>query len=74
MSLCRPGRDGAPIIYLGATLNPRWVQELNRDNIPCLRNILDITLPNPPGTECYSATKNWIWGMLPGDQRRVTLP
>jgi hypothetical protein len=25
--------------------------------------------------ECYSKTKeNWSWGMLPGDQRRVTSP
>jgi hypothetical protein len=25
--------------------------------------------------ECYSETKeNWSWGMLPGDQRRVTSP
>jgi hypothetical protein len=25
--------------------------------------------------EFYSETKeNWSWGMLPGDQRRVTLP
>jgi hypothetical protein len=25
--------------------------------------------------ECYSGTKkNWSWRMLPGDQRRVTLP
>jgi hypothetical protein len=31
-------------------LNPRWVQDLNRDNVPCLRNMPDITLPNPSGT------------------------
>jgi hypothetical protein len=25
--------------------------------------------------ECYRETKkNWSWGMLPGDQRRVTSP
>jgi hypothetical protein len=25
--------------------------------------------------ECYSKTKeNWSWGMLPGDQKRVTSP
>jgi hypothetical protein len=25
--------------------------------------------------ECYSETKkNWSWGMLPGDPRKVTLP
>jgi hypothetical protein len=25
--------------------------------------------------ECYSQTKkNWRWGMLPGNQRKVTLP
>jgi hypothetical protein len=50
MSLCRPGRDGVPITCLGLVLNPRWVQHLNRGTIPCLRTMLAVTLPGPPGT------------------------
>jgi hypothetical protein len=48
MSLCRPERDEVPMIYWELILNPRWVQDLNRDNVPCLRSIPDIPLPNPP--------------------------
>jgi hypothetical protein len=32
--------------YWGLVLNPRWVQDLNTDNIPCVKNMPDITLPN----------------------------
>jgi hypothetical protein len=47
MSLCKPRRDGVLMICSGLVLNPRLIQNLNRSNIPCLRNIPDITLPNP---------------------------
>jgi hypothetical protein len=49
MNLCRPGRDGAPVIYSGwgLVLNARWVQDLNKDNVPCLRSMRGTT-PNPP--------------------------
>jgi hypothetical protein len=46
MSLSRPGRDGVPVTCLGMVLNPRWVQDLNRNNIPCLRSMPDVTLTN----------------------------
>jgi hypothetical protein len=92
----------------GLALNPKWVQDLNRDNIPCFKSMPDITLTNPPSisvfikmmlfdpevglnikggnvagrqgvgrenNECYCETKKkWSWGMLPGDQRKVTSP
>jgi hypothetical protein len=34
----------------GLVLNPRWVQDFNRGNFPCLRSLPGITLPDPPGT------------------------
>jgi hypothetical protein len=48
MSLCQPERDKVPVTYWGLVLNPRWAEDLNRDNIPCVKNMPDITLPNPP--------------------------
>jgi hypothetical protein len=87
-------------------LNTRWVQDFNRGNVPCLRSMSDISLPNTPSTEVfikmmlfdpevgqsikggnvagrhgvgreineyYSETKKKrSWGMLPGDQKKVT--
>jgi hypothetical protein len=47
MSLCRPERDKVPMTYWGLIFNPRWVQDLNRYNVPCLKYMPDITLPNP---------------------------
>jgi hypothetical protein len=47
MSLCSPERDKVPVTYWGLVLNPRWVQDLTRDNVPCLKSKPDITLPNP---------------------------
>jgi hypothetical protein len=53
MFLYRPKRDKVPMTYLGLVLNPRLVQDLNRDNIPCLRSVLDIILPNPPALRSF---------------------
>jgi hypothetical protein len=50
MSLCRPGRNGVPMTCRELGLNPRWVQDLNRGNVPCLRSMPDVTLLNSPGT------------------------
>jgi hypothetical protein len=48
MSLCRSERDKVPMTYWGLVLNPSCVQDLARDNVPCLKSMPDITLPNPP--------------------------
>jgi hypothetical protein len=37
------------VLFGGWALNSRWFQNLKRGNIPCLRSIADITLPDPPG-------------------------
>jgi hypothetical protein len=55
MSLCRPGKDGAPISIQGLVLNPMWVQDLNRNNIPYLKNMPDSILPNPPVLQSLSS-------------------
>jgi hypothetical protein len=34
----------------GLVLNPWWAQDLNKDNVPCLRSMPNITLLNPPCT------------------------
>jgi hypothetical protein len=47
MSLCRLERVIVPMAYWGLVLNPRWVQDLNRD-VSCFKSMPDITLPNPP--------------------------
>jgi hypothetical protein len=48
----------------GLALNPKWVQDLNRDNIPCFKSMPDITLPNPLGTAVFikmmSLTQEWV--------------
>jgi hypothetical protein len=37
----------------GPVINTRWIQHLNRDNVPCLRTMPNITLPNPLGTAVF---------------------
>jgi hypothetical protein len=46
MSMCRPERDKVQMTYWGLVLHLRYVQDLNRDNIPCFRIMPAITLPN----------------------------
>jgi hypothetical protein len=41
------------VTYSGLVLKSRWVQDLNRDNVPCLKSMPDVTLLNPPGTVVF---------------------
>jgi hypothetical protein len=36
----------SPSDLLGAGFKARWVQDLNGDNVPCLKSMPDIILPN----------------------------
>jgi hypothetical protein len=40
MSLCRPERDKVPMTCWGLVLNPRWIRDLDRNNVPCLKSTL----------------------------------
>jgi hypothetical protein len=40
MSLCRLEREKVPMVYWALVLNPRLVQDLNRDHVPCFRACL----------------------------------
>jgi hypothetical protein len=56
MSLCRPERDKVPMTYEGLVLNPRWVQDHDRDHVPCLKSILILPHLIP-----------WYWGLYQDD-------
>jgi hypothetical protein len=53
ISLCRPKRNKVPMTYWGLILNLRWVQGLNRDNVPCLMRMPDITMLIPLNCGLY---------------------
>jgi hypothetical protein len=43
----------SPMTCSGLILNLRWVQDLNRDNVPCLTRMPDITMLIPLNCGLY---------------------
>jgi hypothetical protein len=53
MSLCRLERDGVPVTYSRAGSQPYIGSRTYWDNVPCLRSMPAITLPNAPGIAVF---------------------